>query len=289
MTISNKKCLICNGGKGNDTLYWHLDPETKKIWCYCNKCARGYSIEQYVYKAGISLKDFLKGDFDFQTTKPNEVSAMAWPNHFVPMSDPRAKPGIEYLASRGLTPEGDLYFDLKDNGIVLPMYFGEMFCGAQVRFIEPRITKDGDIWKITTLSGTRLGLLIYGANQTFIMPQVKAIVVFEGAFNSLSVQQALNKMYGGLVNNPFRAVACSGSGGSKHQVEYFKELKDRGYKIICCPDHDEAGLKMLAKYTEAQAITHYALTDTEADWNDELVKLGRREFAKYFLQRIKKV
>ena len=46
---------------------------------------------------------------------------------------------------------------------------------------------------------------------------------------------------------------------------------------------------MLEKYVKADALTHRVFTDSEADWNDELVRLGKVDFAKYFIERIKKV
>ena len=135
--------MICN--PKNDTLYHHLDPETASIWLYCNKCDRGYSLHEYCFRAGISLNEYLKGDIEFLESKPNEVNKMEWPRTFVSLSDPRAKDGVEYLKSRHLNLEGDFYYDFEQKGIVLPYYFGNTFCGAQVRFIEDRITKDAPV------------------------------------------------------------------------------------------------------------------------------------------------
>ena len=287
--ISTKKCLICNNGKSNDVLYWHKDEETQDIWCWCNKCDRGRGIWSYCSESGISLSDFLKGDFDFEEAAPNEVTRMEWPQAFIPLSDSRAVAGVEYLAKRGLTPVGELYYDVQDKGIVFPYHFDSVFCGAQVRFLKERINKDGDVWKITTLPGTRLGLVVYGYNQTNIMPHVKGLIVTEGAFNALSIQQSLDKLYGGAYKSPWKAVACSGSGGSGHQLELFAKLIQDGYKVVCAPDNDAAGLKMFKKYIKAGAATHVALTDNESDWNDVLISLGNTAFAKYVLERIKPI
>ena len=198
----NRWCLICQ--PRNRTLYWHKNPDdhpTKPgaIWCYCNKCDRGYSLEQYCDIADIDMTDFISGDFHMQEAKPDEVTAMAWPHTFVPLSDPRAEKGVQYINSRGLNVDGDMYYDLNEEGIVFPYYVENHFCGAQVRFIEERINDDGDIWKITTLPGTRLGLLFYGWNQAKLLAQIKGIIVCEGAFNALSIQQALNSVYGGCL------------------------------------------------------------------------------------------
>ena len=287
--INNKKCLICNKGKKNDVLYWHLDKESGDIWCWCNSCDRGYGLFQYCHLAGISVDEFLKGDFDFKEASPNEVTRMEWPTNFIPLSDPRAKKGTDYIRSRGLEPKGDMFYDTETEAIVFPYYFGNVYVGAQKRLLTPWVKEDGDITKVITVPGTRTGLLIYGYNQDHLMSHVKNIVICEGAFNALSLQAALDAVYGGTAKNPYKCVACSGSGASKHHREIFKDLKDIGYKIICCPDNDEAGIKMFDKYVDSEAITHYALTDDRADWNDKLQELGERGLAKYFLERLKKI
>ena len=120
-----------------------------------------------------------------------------------------------------------------------------------------------------------------------VMPHVKGIVVTEGALNAASIQQGLNSLYGGLINNPWKVIAASGSGASQHQREELKELKDKGYKIVCATDNDQAGLKCFKKYLEFGSLTHYCFTDTASDWNDELQRLGLDGLGKYFLQRIK--
>src|SRR5581483_11268109 len=116
------------------------------------------------------------------------------------------------------------------------------------------------------------------------------VVVCEGAFNALSIQQALNKVYGGIYRNPWRVVACSGSGATAHHTEALKELKDQGLKIIAAPDTDEAGLKMLRKMYDAECITHSCLTmEQNVDWNDLLKRVGHDALAKYFLSNVKSV
>ena len=72
MSVNTKKCLICQ--RKNDTLHWHIDAETGAIWVWCQgKCQRGYSLYEYCRQAGVSLKELLKGDFDFKESTPNEV------------------------------------------------------------------------------------------------------------------------------------------------------------------------------------------------------------------------
>lgn len=281
-------CLICN--PKNRTIYFHLDEKTGLPWLWCNKCGRGYSLQQYCDIAGVSVEDFIKDGIDIAKEQDNEVQAMAWPSQFIPLSDPRAEAGVEYIKSRGLTLDGDMYYDLNEEGIVFPYYFENHFCGAQVRFLKERVKEDGNKWKITTLPGTRLGLLFYGWNQTKFMAQVKGIIVTEGAFNALAIQQALNQAYGGVSRSPWRVLACSGSGATELQRETLKELKDKGYKVVVAPDTDEAGIKMYEKFNESGSITHYAFTgDTEKDWNDMLKDMGHKAFAKYFISCVKEI
>lgn len=283
----NRWCLICQ--PRNRTLYWHNNEEGK-IWCWCNKCERGYSLEQYCDIADIDMTEFLTGDFHMQEAVADEVQAMSWPHSFVPMSDPRAEAGVEYIKSRGLNIDGDMYFDINEEGIVFPYYVENHFCGAQIRFLKERINDDGNTWKITTLPGTRLGLLFYGWNQSKLLAQIKGVIVCEGAFNALSIQQALNGIYGGVSRCPWRVVACSGSGLSDHQAEALTAFKESGLKVIGAPDTDEAGFKMLHKMKELNCITHYLMTgDTDKDWNDLLKVEGHKELAKFVIKNIKPI
>jgi hypothetical protein len=289
--INTKKCLICKEGRKNDSLHWHQDAETKDIWVYCvGKCQRGYSIYQYVALSGLKLNEFLKGDFHFVEAKPGEVNKMEWSSTFIPMSDPRAQPGVDYVRSRGLDVGDGMYYDTWRKGIVFPHYYQDVYCGAQIRLIDPWIDDDGQKRKVDTLPGTRLGLLFYGWNQGKFLTNVKGLIVTEGAFNAIAIQQALNHVYGGIVKNPWKVVASSGSGISAHKVEVMKGLKEEGIKIILAPDSDEAGVKMLKKCAREECITHYNFTNEEKyDWNDVAQALGKEEFAKRFLGSIKRV
>lgn len=285
----SKKCYICKGGRKNDCIYWHIDEKTKLPWAWCaGKCQRGYSLEQYCQIAGIDLHDFIKGGIEIASENSFEVKAMSWPSSFVPLSDPRAESGVSYLNGRGLSVEGDMYYDLDMEGIVFPYYYENHFCGAQIRFINDKINSDGDPWKITTLPGTRLGLLFGMWNQSKLMPHVKAVVVCEGYFNALSLQQALNHKYGSFSRNPWKFICASGSGVSEHQAQVLKDLREAGYKVIGAFDSDEAGLKGLKKMIDGGSVSHYSLTqETSCDWNDVLKQLGKEGLAKLFLANIK--
>lgn len=291
--ISTRRCLLCHPGrvKKNDTLHWHMDPDTGALWVYCvGVCQRGYSIEEYTAKAGLSLAEFLKQDFDIREAPPNEVNKMAWPVNFVPLFDSRAKIGLSYLNSRNIEPDQDLFYDIQRKGIVFPYSFHDVFCGAQIRLIEPWIDKDGNERKVDTLPGTRLGLLFYGWNQKPLPAHVTTVVVTEGAFNSISIQQALNTLYGGIHKSKWRCVALSGSGASKHHIETLRELKDNGTNIVVAPDSDSAGVKMFRKIHAAGAATHYAFTDDQRiDWNDARLTMNNIDYVKWFFSKIRKV
>jgi hypothetical protein len=224
----------------------------------------------------------LKGEFDFKEAPPNELTPMSWPARYIPLSDTRAETGVNYIKSRGLTPEGDMYYDVERNGIVFPYYFDNHFCGAQTRFVVPRVHADGEVQKMDTLPGTRLGLLFYGWNQSRFVGNVKGVIVCEGAFNAISINQAFNLVYGGINNNPWRAISCNGAGATKHHQEALKELKEQGLKVVIAPDSDDAGMNMLRKFKESGAATHYALTGSTEDWNDKAKLLGKRDFFKFF-------
>lgn len=286
--LSTLHCAICK--RSNQTLHWHTDKETSAIWVYCvGKCQRGYSIRDYCYTAGIDFKEFLRGDFDFQEAKPNEVNKLDWPAHFIPMSDPRAKKGVEYIKSRSLSLRGDMYYDVEREAIVFPYYWEDVFVGAQTRLIKPW-NNNGDKVKMLTLPGTRLGLVFYNWNQAPFVTDIKGIVVCEGAINALSIQQTLDYSFGGVLKNPFKVVATSGCGTTKHQLEKLKEFKKAGKKIIVAFDSDEPGLKGVKKLIDADVATHHALTtDTDKDWNDILKENGHKQTAKIFMSSITSV
>lgn len=287
--FNTKRCLICK--RRNDTLYHHLDKDTGNIWIWCQgKCQRGYSLQQYCTIAGISLKDYLTADFNFIESKPNEVNRLEFPKSFVPMSHRDAEPGLEYLESRKIQPDDNMYYDTYRKGIVFPYYFDNIFCGAQIRLITPWINEDGDVQKIDTLPGTRLGLLVYNWNQGPFTTHIKGLIITEGAFNALAIQQAMNKKYGGFMSNPWKTVALSGSGGTEHHINLIKDLKSAGIKIVLAADSDDAGLKMLNKFIKAEAITHYSLTkDTALDWNDVLVQNNQDILLETFFKHMVKV
>ena len=284
-----KRCLI--DPKPRQSIYWHQNPDSKEIWCFCNACDRAYSIYSYCNAAGISLKELLTAfkETDFSKTSPDEVRKMEWPEWFLSLSDPRSKPAVDYIRSRGLTLEGDMYYDSQYGGVAFPLYYDQHFCGAQTRLIRPWINESGEETRVLTLPGTRTGLLFYGWNQAKFVTDTKGLIITEGPIDALSIQQSLNLSYGSVLDNPWKVVATCGAGVSEYRMEAIKKLKEAGIKIVLCPDNDNAGLKMLSKFIEAEAITHCAFTDSDLDWNDELKKEGREKFSQWFLQRVKHV
>lgn len=288
MVLNHKKCLICKDGRKNDCLYAHQDPDTGEIWFWCQgKCKRGYSLYEYCSQAGVSLKELLKSNLQFQEAQPLEVNAIQWPRSFHALSDPISKPGLEYLQSRGLRSPGEMYYDSEREGIVFPYYFNNTFVGAQVRFIKPRKAEDGSDWKITTLPGTRLGYLFWGWAQQPLAINVRYLIVAEGAINAASLQQALNAKYGNLLKNPYRCISTSGASVTKYHAEKLKELIDSGLKVIAAFDNDEAGIKAFEKTAKEGACTHYAFVSEDGkDWNDILRSGG--DPAIHLAERLKK-
>ena len=291
LIVSNKKCYICKGGKKNNTIHWHQNPDNGEIWLYCvGKCQQAYSLREYCKITGLTIPQLMHGGFDFKESPPNEVRKMEWPSSFIPLFDQRAKPGVAYLKSRGIDLDDGMYYDLQREGIVFPYFYEQAFVGAQIRFLKNFIDYDGTERKIDTLPGTRLGLLFYDWNQSPMMPNIKGVIVTEGAFNSKCISQALNHVYGSIFKNPWKCIAASGSGASKHQIDTIRELKESGLKIVVAPDSDEAGQKMFEKFVKAEATTHFVFTeDSERDWNDIGKTMSKEEFAKWFLGRIKSV
>ena len=233
----------------------------------------------------MSLHEFLKGDFDF-----NVLYVMNWPLKFIPLSDPRAEKGVKYVQKRGLNLDGDMYYDIEREGIVFPYYFEDHFCGAQIRFLETRINKSGDVQKIDTLPGTRLGMLFGLWNQGRFVTDIKAVGVCEGYFNAISLQQAFNIKYGGVVNNPWKFICTSGCNVTKHHQEVLQELVAANIKVIGAFDADEAGREGLAKAVKHNCITHYSSTlDDEQDWNDVLKNEGHEAVARRFLNNLQRI
>ena len=164
----------------------------------------------------FTVSEFLKNKISFKEATPNEVTKMEWPRSFIPLSDPRAQPGIDYLKNeRGLLPGDGMYYDVDREGIAFPYFFGDIFVGAQIRFLSPWEDKEGRIRKIDTLPGTRLGLVFQGFSQTGFMANIKGIIVVEGAFDMQALQQAFYAAYGGATICPWRVISCRGSGANK--------------------------------------------------------------------------
>ena len=289
--FSTKKCLICKGGAKNDCLTWHESSDGGLPWVWCvGKCSRAYSMYEYTALAGISLGDFLKNRFEVREAPPNEVQKMEWPRFFVPLFDQRSEPALMYLKSRRIDPADGMYYDTQREGIVFPYYFEHAFVGAQIRFMKPFEDYDGKVRKIDTLPGTRTSYLVYGWNQLPLLPHIKGVIVTEGAFDSIVIGQALDHVYGGILKNPWKCIATSGSGTSKHKLELIRSLKESGIKTVIASDSDSAGQQMMEKFLKAEAVTHYAFTeDSEKDWNAFRLNMSKEEFARWFLGKVKHV
>lgn len=286
--LNYKRCICCK--PDHDTLYAHFDSENNNIWFYCNKCQRAYGLYQYCTAGGITVKEFLAWNVDFTEANPTEVRKMDFPAWYIPMWDPRATVGIDYLKSRGLEPQGELFYDFDQKAIVLPYYYHGHFVGAQNRFIYPRIKDDGSEQKVDTVPGTRLGLLFWGYNQNGLNSEVNTVVVTEGAFNAMSLDQSFKTLFkqNGKTNN-FKFMATSGCNLSNHQADVLKELKDTGYKVILAYDPDLSGRKGLEKAIRKECITHYSFFDENKDGNDILKEHGPKELVRAFLKGVRNV
>ena len=213
MKFDTKHCIICK--KPRKTVYFNISNEgqkNEKVWIYCCACGRSYSSKEYCELGGITEKELFSNHIDFNETKNNEVNRLDWPTHFVSMLDRRATPGVEYLESRGLIVEGDIYYDTMKKGIVFPMYYDQYFCGAQIRLIHPREDSQGKITKMVSETGTRTSILMYNWNQFPFLTDVKAVVLTEGAINCLSLMQAMTEAYKDKILNPYKFISLSGSG-----------------------------------------------------------------------------
>lgn len=292
--IDTRKCYICKfdpntgrakGSQSNRTLHWHQDSESGDIWVWCNgSCARGYSLYDYCRYSGLDIAEIFNSKPEFQEAAPNVVNKMDWPKQFLSLSDKRSLPGKQYLETRNIRPTGDLFYDVLDNGIVFPYHFETVLCGAQVRFCAPK----DESHKITTVPGTRLSLLFYNFNQLTLPSHTKAIIVTEGAFDAISIQQSLESIYG-VGTCPYKVCAISGSNPSAHHIETLAYIKESGIKVIAAPDYDTAGFNMLEKMLGCS--THYAFTeDANIDWNKKHILIkSDEEMADFFISKVKKL
>lgn len=283
----SKRCLSCRAN--HDTLYYHKDRHGVP-WIFCNKCNDSIDLLDYCALHGIEepteeeISRVVQDD-------PNdrELQHMDWPRTFIPLWDKDAKEGIEYLKSRKIEPTNGIYYDVARNGIVFPYYYENTCVGAQVRFIEPR-EKDGKLWKITTVPGTKLGKLFYGWNQADLPQKVKYLVVTEGAFNAIALQQTFNRHYNGITNNPYRFIAASGSSIGDYRCEILRDEISNGKRVIIAADPDQAGIKMLEEAMRAYCVTHYSCpSKDEQDWNDILMQEGEDALLKEFINNLKRI
>lgn len=273
-----KKCVLCK--QKQDTLYWHLTKAKDNLVVFCSgKCQRLYTIQEYAMYSGLPLKDILKDvkNTDFVDAKTDTILRMPFPNSFLNITHPEANPGKVYLQSRGLKYLGNWFYDSSRHGIALPYYYRGEFCGAQIRYINPKENK------IVTVPGTRNSYLFYNWDQSPLYAY-KGLIVCEGAFNSISIEQSLLARQ----IHSFKCISLSGSNLSDYQAKVLFSIKEQKGKVVLCPDSDEAGMKLLKKGLMSQCITHYALTNEAKDWNDKYKVLGL-DFLDYFQNQIRKV
>lgn len=280
----SKKCLVCQAK--HDTIYTHIDSQGVP-WLYCCKCSDSMDLEDYCAINGIDMpteEEIARVVTYIEDS--NELQKMAWPRSFVPLWDPRSVAGREYLSTRVIVPNDGMFYCTERKGIVFPYYYESTCVGAQIRLIDPTPGRS----KMVSVTGTSVSKLFYGWNQGDLPQNVKYLVVTEGAFNAIALQQTLNSHYGSALKNPYKSIAASGSSIGKYRSEVLRELIVEGYKIILAPDSDEAGKKMLEKAIDEECLTHYTLTDDQGlDWNDVLKTNGPDALKSQFLGNLRKI
>jgi hypothetical protein len=279
----SKRCLICNSK--HNTIYYHVDRDNTP-WLFCNRCDDSMDLSDYCALNGIEMptdEEIARVATGIQDS--NELRKIAWPSNFIPLWREEAADGVAYLKSRCIDPGDNLFYDVDKEGIVFPYYYDSTCVGAQIRFIKPK--QDGT--KITTVTGTRLGKLFYGWNQGDLPIYIKYVVVTEGAFNAIALQQTFNKHYGSSIKNPYKFIAASGSSIGKYRGEVLAELISEGIKVILAPDSDEAGVSMFEKAIQSNCLTHWTIAEGLGDWNDILKNNGEEALKREFLKNLKKV
>jgi len=260
----HKNCLVCKSA--HQTLYWHLhvNDGKKVVRVYCCKCARLYTAKQYADAANISIDDIFSEltDEDFQD-KSKEITSVSLPSSFISLFDPRAKEGRDYLKKRGIEIFPDLMYDTYRNGIAQIIYRGETIVGSQIRLITP--TQDQP--KMMSIKGTQRSLALWGWNgNEFLLNKVKVIFLTEGVFDALSIKLAFK---GDVTVKSFATLGCN---VSKEQLELIKTIRDKGIKVICAFDSDEAGIKGRKFLLKNHAIDGYIDNENQEDWNSLLIQ-----------------
>lgn len=263
--MPHRNCLVCKSD--HQTLYWHLhiNKGQKVVRVYCCKCAKIFTAQQYADAANIpieSIFDELSND-DFQD-KPRNINSISLPSSFISILDPRAKEGREYLKKRGITIYPDLMYDLFRRGIAQILYRGDIIVGSQVRIIDP---KDGP--KVMSLKGTQRSLALWGWNgNDYLLQGVKVVFLTEGVFDALSIRLSFKN------NSTIRVISTLGCGTSKEQIELLQQIREKGIKLICAFDGDEAGVRGRNFLIKNKAIDGYIDHPIllEKDWNKLLIE-----------------
>lgn len=275
----SKKCLICNRGQKNDTLYFNLrkpkliptDPIQKleflsehpeHLSIYCCKCSKQWNILEYCVEAGLDFAQIMSANPTDQFTS-NQLNSeppptLPYPDYFHPIFHPISQPAIQYLNSRKIFNLSNFAFDSLNQGVALPLYLESNFCGGQTRIINPIHTK------ITTLTGTKSSKLFWGWDQDFRhLSDKRGIIITEGAINAASLREKLG--------DEWLYCAISGSNLSDHHLHIIKKILDLGLRVILTPDNDPAGEKMLLNRKNYVIEEFSAVDDKYNDWNEALM------------------
>lgn len=274
----HKNCRICKANHA--TLYWHKHKNNIKV--FCCKCGKLYSLNEYASLSNIPKETILSNlsDDEFKDSFDTIIQEIQLPKTLISLFDNSSKKGRDYLQKRKIEIYTDLLYDYKREGIAQLLYKEGIIIGCQIRLINPQ----EDQSKIISLKGTKKSLSFFGWNCDFInLKGIDVVFVTEGAFDSLSIKTIFKK------NKNIKAIATLGCKTSKIQIEYLKKIKERGIKVICAFDGDEAGIEGRNLLIKEKAINYFIDNKGCEDWNDILIKKGEDFLLNFLKERCRNV
>jgi hypothetical protein len=133
------KCCTENGFSGN--VEFAIIELTNIPLKVVRQSLYGNEYDQSSY-LDLKLKDFFdEEDFDDEEIKAEVIPELTWPYTCIPILDPGAVRGLEYLQSRGIPPDiADCYkirYSPRERAVVFPAYVRGKLLGWQYRTIDP--------------------------------------------------------------------------------------------------------------------------------------------------------
>lgn len=216
-------------------------------WCGVEKeQIERWSFESLRHRDLLDLAKFVQKPFvvNFETKKLPEGS--------IPLDEdnPEHKIHVDYLASRGLTPDSHTYYVMPNETgrqrIIIPYYYNGEIVGNTSRFYDGRAPK--------YLSDQQKGYVFNLDNQS---PDWQVCILVEGQFDAISI--------GGC--------AYMGSNISDQQSQILSRLHR---KIIVVPDRDHAGMEVCDRALELGYRVSIPDWDSDIkDVNDAVKRYGR--------------